>query len=49
MGMQPILLITLPVKKIKSAVRQHYGDGDAVIWCEWTSNGRGGNWDRIWY
>ena len=36
MGMQPILPITVPIKKIiKGATRQHYGDGDEIAWCEW--------------
>ena len=30
MGMQPILPITVPVKKIKGAARQYYSDGDGV-------------------
>ena len=34
MGMRPILPITVPVKKIKGATRQCYGDGDGVTWCE---------------
>ena len=33
-GMQPILPITVPVKKIKGATRQCFGDGDGVIRCE---------------
>ena len=36
MGMQPILPITVNVEKIKGATRQHYSDGDRVIWCEQT-------------
>ena len=36
MGMQPILSITVPIKKIiKGATHQHYGDGDGIAWCEW--------------
>ena len=36
MGMQPILPITVPIKKIiKGATHQHYGDGDGIAWCEW--------------
>ena len=36
MYMQPILAITVPVKKIKGAARQCYGDGDGdgVVRCE---------------
>ena len=34
MGMQQILPVTLPVKKIKGAARQHYGNG--VVRCEQT-------------
>ena len=34
MGMQPILPITVPIKKIKGATRQCYGNG--VIRCEQT-------------
>ena len=30
-GMQPILPVTVHVKKIKSAARQRYGDGDRVV------------------
>ena len=33
MGMQSILLITVPVKKIKGIDHQCYGDGDEVIRC----------------
>ena len=36
--MQPILPVTLLVKKIKGAARQHHGDGDGVVWCEKTFN-----------
>ena len=36
MGMQPILPITVSVKKIKSAARQRYDDGDEVVRCEQT-------------
>ena len=36
MGMQPILPITVSIKKIKGAARQCYGNGDGVIWCEQT-------------
>ena len=36
MGMQPILPVTLPVKKIKGAARQYYGDDDRAIWCKQT-------------
>ena len=32
MGVQPILSVTGPVKKIKGAAHQCYGDGDGVIW-----------------
>ena len=39
MGMQPILPITVPVKKNKGAAHQYYGDGDEVIWCEQTFSG----------
>ena len=31
MGVQPILPITVPVKKIKGAARQYYSDGDGVV------------------
>ena len=31
MGIQPILPITVPVKKIKGAVRQHYVDVDIGV------------------
>ena len=31
-----ILPTTVPVKKIKSAARQCYGDGDGVVWYEQT-------------
>ena len=36
--MQPILSVTVPVKKIKGTARQCYGgsDGDGVVWCGWT-------------
>ena len=34
--MQPILPITVPVKKIKGAACQCDGDGDGVVWCEQT-------------
>ena len=33
-GMQPMLPITVPVKKITT--RQCYVDGDAFVWCEQT-------------
>ena len=36
MGMQPILPMTVPIKKIKDAALQDYGDGDGVVWCEQT-------------
>ena len=36
MGVQPILPVTVPVKKIKDAARQCYGDGDGVVRCEQT-------------
>ena len=32
--MQPILPVTVPIKKIKGATRQRYGDGDGIAWCE---------------
>ena len=35
MGMQPILLVTVPIKKIKGAACQCHGDGDGVR-CEQT-------------
>ena len=38
MGMQPILPVTVPVKNIKGAACQRYGDGDAIDWCEWDFN-----------
>ena len=34
MDMQPILPVTVPVKKIKGAARQRYGDGDGVVRCK---------------
>ena len=34
--MQPILPITVPIKKINGATRQCYGDGDGVVRCEQT-------------
>ena len=34
--MQPILPITVPVKKIKGAAHQCYGDSDEVVRCERT-------------
>ena len=33
MGMQPILPVTLPFKKIKGAACQRYGDSNGVIQC----------------
>ena len=38
MGMQRILPVTLPVKKIKGAAGKRYGDGDVdgLVWCEQT-------------
>ena len=36
--MQPILYVTLPLKKIKSATRQRYDGGDMVVQCEHTLN-----------
>ena len=39
MGIQPILPITVPVKKIKSTARQCYSDGDGVVWCEQSFKG----------
>ena len=36
MGYIPILPVTLPIKKIKGAVSQCYGDRDGVVWCERT-------------
>ena len=39
MGVQPILPITVPVKKIKSTARQCYGDGDGVVQGEQTFKG----------
>ena len=38
MGMQPILPVTVPVKKIKGATHQCYGGGDGGIRCEQTFN-----------
>ena len=38
MGTQPILPVSLPIKKIKGAAHQHYSEGDGVIWCEYTIN-----------
>ena len=34
MGIQPILPITVTVKKIKDAAHKCYGDGDGVVLCE---------------
>ena len=34
--MQPILPVTLTVKKIKGAAHQSYGDSDGVVRCEQT-------------
>ena len=34
MGMEPILPVSVPVKKIKRAARQHYIDGDVDARCE---------------
>ena len=34
MNMQPILAVTVPVKKIKGAARQCYGEGDGIVQCE---------------
>ena len=34
--MQPILLVTVSVKTIKGAARQHCGDSVVVIRCKWT-------------
>ena len=36
MGTQPILPITVSVKKIKGAAHQRYGEGDRVVRCEQT-------------
>ena len=36
MGMQPIVPVTVSVKKIKGATHQSYGDGDGVVQCEQT-------------
>ena len=36
MGMQPILPVTVPIKKIKGVTNQCYGDGDGVVRCEQT-------------
>ena len=36
MGIQPILPITVPFKKMKGAARQCYVDGDGVVRCEQT-------------
>ena len=36
MGTQPILPVTVSIKKIKGAARQCYGDGDRVVQCEQT-------------
>ena len=38
MGMQPILPVTVPIKKIKGDFSKCYGDGDGVIRCEQTLN-----------
>ena len=38
MGMQPILPIIVPVKKIKGAAHKRYGDGDGVVQCGQTIN-----------
>ena len=34
-GTQLILPITVPIKNIKGAARQRYGDGDGIALCEW--------------
>ena len=34
--MQPILFITVPIKKIKDAANSWYGDSDGLIRCEHT-------------
>ena len=34
MGMEPVLSITVPVKKIKGTAHQCYSDSDAFIWGE---------------
>ena len=36
MGLQPVLPVTVPIKKIEGAHRQCYGDGDGVVRCEQT-------------
>ena len=36
MGMQAILPTTVPIKKIKGAIHQCYGDRDGIVWCEQT-------------
>ena len=38
MDNQPILPVTVPVKKIKGATHQCYGGGDRVVQCEQTLN-----------
>ena len=40
--MQPMLSVTLTVKKIKGAVHQRYGDSDGVVRCEQTLTGADG-------
>ena len=37
MGMQPILPVSVSVKKIKGVARQHYSNGEGVVRCEQTS------------
>ena len=36
MDMQPILSVTVPVRKIKGTVHQYYVDYDGVVRCEQT-------------
>ena len=38
MGMQPILLVTVTVKKIKGPAHKCCGDGGGVVRCERPSN-----------
>ena len=40
--MQPILSVTLTVKKIKGAANQRYSDSDGIVRCEQTLTGADG-------
>ena len=39
MGMQPILPVKVPIKKLKGATHQCYNDSDGVVRCEQTLRG----------